>query len=96
MHVILGTIKVKAEHLEDFLAHVRVHARHSRLEAGCVRFEVLQDTEDPQTICLLEVFRSEDDLRVHREQGYYRQWMEMSRDWRDLARSSRRVLRGLV
>lgn len=95
MYVILGTIKVKGEHLEEFIHHVRQHARHSEQEPGCVRFEVLQDVEDPQTICLYEAFISEADLEVHRAQDYYKRWMAMSRDWRDRSSYSRRVLRNL-
>jgi len=93
MYAILGTIKVKAEHLEEFIAHVRGHAERSLREPGCLRFDVLQDTADPQTICLYEVFRSEADLDAHRAQTHYAFWMEMSRDWRDHASYSRRVLR---
>jgi autoinducer 2-degrading protein len=93
VYVVLGTIKVRPEHLDEFLEHVRAHAAVSEREPGCVRFEVLQDVADPLTVCLIEVFRSEHDLHLHREQDYYRRWMEMSRDWRDHASYSRRVLR---
>ena len=95
MYVVLGTVKVKPEHLDEFLENVRQHAANSSREPGCVRFEVLQDVEDQLTVCLLEVFRSEQDLQVHKEQDYYRRWMEISRDWRDRSSSTRRVLRGL-
>ena len=92
MYAVLGVIKVKPEHLGEFVEKVRAHARNSLREPGCLRFDVLQDTQDPQTICLYEVFRSEADLATHREQHYYKRWMEMSRDWRDGDGSSRRVL----
>lgn len=92
MYAILGIIKVKPEHLTDFVANVRRHASNSVREPGCVRFDVLQDRQDPHTICLYEVFRSEADLKTHREQDYYKRWMEMSRDWRDTSSYSRRVL----
>lgn len=95
MYVVLGTVKVKPEHLDEFLKHVSIHAANSSREPGCVRFEVLQDVDDPLTVCLLEVFRSEQDLQVHREQDYYRHWMDMSSGWRDRSRSSRRVLRDI-
>ena len=95
MYVILGTVKVKPEHLDEFLEHVRSHAANSSREPGCVRFEIFQDVDDPLTVCLLEVFRSEQDLQVHREQDYYRRWMDMSSGWRDRSSSSRRVLRDL-
>lgn len=93
MFAILGIVKVKAEHLDQFVAEVRRHAERSIGEPGCLRFDVLQDTEDPQTICLYEVFRSEADLETHRAHDYYARWMEISRDWRDRSAYSRRVLR---
>lgn len=95
MYAILGTIKVRPEHLETFIAEVREHARRSLGEPGCLRFDVLQDVDDPHTVCLYEVFRSEADLDVHRSQAYYEAWMAMSRDWRDRPASARRVLRTL-
>lgn len=95
MYVILGIIKVKPEHLAEFVDNIREHARRSVDEPGCLRFDVLQDTADPLTICLYEVFRSETDLGKHRQQDYYTRWMEMSRDWRDTSAYGRRVLRHL-
>ena len=95
MYVVLGTIKVKPAHLPAFLAHVREHAANSLREPGCVRYDVLQDLEDPYTVCLYEVFRSEADLRLHHTQDYYARWMAMSRDWRDSTAYSRRVLRNV-
>jgi (4S)-4-hydroxy-5-phosphonooxypentane-2,3-dione isomerase len=92
VHVILGTIKVRPLHLQEFLQHVRAHAASSIAEPGCVRYDVLQDREDPYTICLYEVFRTEQDLHRHHAQDYYVQWMAMSREWRDPSSYTRRVL----
>ena len=92
LYSILNIIKVNPEHLNDFVVNVRKHAKNSLGEPGCLRYEVLQDTKDPQTICLYEVFRSEADLDKHREHDYYKHWMAISRDWRDASSSSRRVL----
>ena len=89
MYAVLNIIKVNPEHLNDFVVNVRKHAKNSLGEPGCLRYEVLQDTKDPQTICLYEVFRSEADLDKHREHDYYKRWMVMSRDWRDATSSSR-------
>lgn len=92
MYVVIGTIRVKAEHLGDFVEQVREHASKSRREPGCLVYDVLQDRDDRQTICLYEVFRSEADLHRHHEQAHYKQWMEVSRDWRDHSAYGRRVL----
>ena len=92
VYAILGTIKVKPPHLEEFLLHVRAHATSSLSEPGCIRYDVLQDRDDPYTICLYEVFRTEQDLDVHHAQDYYQRWMAISREWRDPSTYSRRVL----
>lgn len=92
MYAVFNTIRVKPQHLEDFVENARIHAKNSMTEAGCLRFDVLQDRQDPQTICLYEVFRCESDLDTHRQQDYYKRWMAMSRDWRDASSGSRRVL----
>lgn len=95
MYVILGTITVRAEYLAEFLRHVREHAAASIGEPGCVRYDVLQDANDPLTVCLYEVFRSEDDFHLHRREPHYERWMTMSRDWRDRTVYARRVLRNV-
>ena len=95
MYAVLRTIKVKPGHLEEFIDHLRRHAQTSATEAGCLCFDVLQDQNDPQTICLYEVFRSEADLTTHHAQDYYRRWMDLSRDWREPGGSTRRVLNRL-
>ena len=92
MYVILGTIKVKPAHLDEFLLLLRAHAASSLAEPGCLRYDLLQDRNDPCTICLYEVFRSEQDLEIHHSQPYYKHWMAISREWRDPSSYSRRVL----
>jgi autoinducer 2-degrading protein len=95
VYIVLGIIKVKPEHLDEFLANIRRHAAHSVREPGCVRYDVLQDQHDPTTICLYEVFRSKADLDFHHAQDYYKEWMAMSRGWRDASSYTRRVLRNV-
>ena len=50
---------------------------------------------DPTTVCLYEMFRSEADLDFHHAQDYYKAWMAASRDWRDGSSYTRRVLRNV-
>lgn len=92
MYVVFNIIRVKQQNLDQFLTGARQHARNSSAEAGCVRYEVLQDTTDPQIVCLYEVFRDEAAFREHLTYDYYRQWMENSRDWRHSENRIRHVL----
>ena len=93
MYVINGLHKVLPEHLEEYLANVKLHARNSASEPGCLRYDVLQDIEDPTTICLFEVFADEDAFNAHLATDHYKWWMDASRDWRDHAARRRHVMR---
>lgn len=92
MYVVCNLITVKSEHLDEFVAGVREHARNSNAEPGCVRYDVLQDIDDPQVICLYEVFRDEDAFRMHLSRDYYRTWMQISKSWRVSENRIRHVL----
>jgi (4S)-4-hydroxy-5-phosphonooxypentane-2,3-dione isomerase len=92
MYVIFNIIKVREEHLEKFLKGVYQHARNSSSEPGCVRYEVLQDVADPQTVCLYEVFRDEAAFKNHQTYDYYKEWMAKSKEWRHSENRIRHVL----
>jgi len=81
MYVIFNRIKVREDCLDKFITGVRLYARNSSAEPGCVRYEVLQDVADPQTVCLYEVFRDEAAFRQHLTYDYYKEWMDNSKDW---------------
>ena len=92
MYVIFNIIKVKQENLEQFLAGVTQHARNSSAEPGCVRYEVMQDVNDPHIVCLYEVFRDEDAFHKHRTYDFYLAWMESSKNCRHSENRIRHVL----
>ena len=92
MYVILSVNRVRAEHLDDFVTNVREHAVNSNREPGCLRYEVLQDTSDPQTVCLYEVFHDEAAFAQHQASDHYQRWMALSRSWRHDERRIRHVL----
>ncbi len=92
MYVVFSINKIKEEHLDGFVANVRLHARRSNAEPGCVRYEVLEDTSDPQTICLYEVFIDETAFAAHLASPHYAEWMQLSQSWRHAELRSRYVM----
>jgi quinol monooxygenase YgiN len=92
MYVIFNIIWVKQEYLEPFLAGVTQHAKNSSAEPGCVRYEVMQDVNEPHIVCLYEVFRDEDAFNKHRTYDFYLTWMESSKHWRHSENRIRHVL----
>ena len=83
MSGVLLTHRVKPEHLQDFVETYRRFAQTSRdVEPGCVRYDVMQDTEDPTIIYAHAVFRDEDGRQAHYGSPHAERWRDTSRPWR--------------
>jgi quinol monooxygenase YgiN len=68
------SIHVKAEQLEAFRAATIENSRHSRQEPGVVRFDFIQQADDPTRVMLLEVYRDAAAHASHRETPHYHAW----------------------
>jgi len=70
-------IKVKPEYLEDFIKiSLENHQGTRTTEAGNLRFDFLQEKEDPCSFLLYEVFESEEAVRLHKETAHYQAWRD--------------------
>ena len=68
-------VKVKPAERARFLAAIEQDALGSeRDEAGCYRFNVLQDDADPNTYYFYEVYKDEAALEAHRAAPHYAKW----------------------
>jgi autoinducer 2-degrading protein len=68
-------VRVKPEERERFLKAIEVDALGSeRDEAGCMRFNVLQDAQDHNVYYFYEVYRDEAALEAHRAAPHYAVW----------------------
>ena len=75
MYINMATFKVQAEHHAAFMEKLTDNARNSvHQEEGCLRFDVLQDESDPNTIYVYEVFRDKADLEAHHDTPHSRRW----------------------
>ena len=82
MIVLHVTIQVKPEHAAEFLEVVRHDAEHSENdEAGCLRFDVLQDRDDPNRFYFYEVYRDEAAFAAHRETPHFKFYFEKTQPW---------------
>ena len=69
------SVRIKPERREEFLRAVEEDSRGSREdEPGCLRFDVLQDSQDPDHYYFYEVYRDEDALVAHRQTPHYQPW----------------------
>lgn len=81
MHILLVHIHVKPEFVDSFKEAILDNARNSLQEPGILRFDVLQQKDDPNRFTLVEVYRSVEDHAAHRLTPHYNRWRELSADW---------------
>jgi (4S)-4-hydroxy-5-phosphonooxypentane-2,3-dione isomerase len=68
-------VRVKPEARDRFLKAIEVDALGSeRDEPGCLRFNVLQDTDDPNVYYFYEVYKDADAVTAHRAMPHYEVW----------------------
>jgi autoinducer 2-degrading protein len=81
MEIILVEVNVKPERMDDFLKLIEYDAEHSEGdEPGCLRFDVLRDTEDPNKFFYYEVYKDETARLAHRETPHFKRYAEESAD----------------
>ena len=84
MIALIVTIQIQPEHREAFMESMMDDARGSNNdEPGCLRFDVLQDNEDPNKIHLYEVYKDQAAVDAHRQAPHYTKWRGTVQDWFD-------------
>ena len=84
MHILFVTIKIKPQHREEYMAEMLLNAKGAREdEPGCLRFDVIQDSEDENTIHLYEVYKDEAAFGEHTSAPHFLRMREMTADWRE-------------
>jgi len=76
MLVVHVFIHIKTEYIEAFKAASLQNARNSVQEPGIARFDVIQQSDDPNRFVLIEVYRSADDPARHKETAHYAVWRD--------------------
>ena len=74
-------VYVKQEYIESFIAETRKNHEASVKEPGNLRFDVLQDAEEPSKFLLYEAYESEEAAAAHKNTAHYKQWREAVADW---------------
>ena len=69
-------VHVKPESLDAFIAATLENARNSIREPGVVRFDVVQQEDDPTRFLLIEIYRTAADPARHKETAHYAMWRD--------------------
>jgi (4S)-4-hydroxy-5-phosphonooxypentane-2,3-dione isomerase len=69
-------VHVKPDTVAAFIEATRENARSSIREPGIVRFDVVQQEDDPTRFLLMEIYRTPDDPPRHKETAHYATWRD--------------------
>lgn len=76
MLIVQVFVHVRSDSVDAFLAATLENARNSVLEPGVVRFDVLQQDDDPTRFQLIEIYRSPDAPAAHKATAHYATWRD--------------------
>ena len=76
MFIVHVHVHVKAEFVEAFRQTTLENARNSVQEPGVARFDVIQQLDDPTRFILVEVYRTDQDPKRHKETTHYQTWRD--------------------
>jgi (4S)-4-hydroxy-5-phosphonooxypentane-2,3-dione isomerase len=75
-------LRVRPDAIDAFKARIARHAATSlREEAGCSRFDVHQEREDPTLFLLVECYDDERAFDLHRASPHYLGFRQDVEDW---------------
>ncbi len=73
-------IHVKPEALDQFIEATLDNVRNSLQEPGILRFDFLQQQDDPERFILYETYRTSEAQLQHRETAHYARWRDAVTD----------------
>jgi quinol monooxygenase YgiN len=84
--------RVLPDAVDAFIQATLANARASVQEPGIARFDIVQDTEDPTQLVLVEVYRSADAPAAHKATAHYATWRDAVAPMMAVPRTSRRYV----
>lgn len=95
MFVTIVHVRVKPEHIEEFIRITTANHHRSVREAGNLRFDVLQKVDYPAEFALYEAYEDEESAAAHKETAHYQEWRETVAPWMEIPREGVRY-RGIL
>ncbi|MDA1188500.1 MAG: putative quinol monooxygenase [Chloroflexi bacterium] len=79
MYAILAPVRLKSGVRDSFVSQLGDHARRSLAEEpDCLRFDVIQDANDRDTVWFYEVYTSAEAFAEHQKTDHYVEWIKIA------------------
>jgi autoinducer 2-degrading protein len=75
---VIVILEIDTQKIDEFLAVILENAAASRLEPGCLRFEVSRDANQPNLFALSESYRDVAAMEAHYTTPHVAKWREKS------------------
>ena len=76
MFVTIVHVKVKPECVDEFIEVTTSNHHQSVKEPGNVRFDVLQNADEPNRFALYEAYEDQASSAAHKDTAHYLEWRE--------------------
>lgn len=75
MYTLFASVQVHPEKREDFLVGIAANAESSvRDEPGCLRFDVMEDVQRPNTFYYYEIYTDPAAFDAHKASSHFARW----------------------
>lgn len=81
MYITIVQVSVKADKVEAFKEATRMNHEKSVQEPGNLRFDILQNVDEPTRFVLYEAYNTRQDAAAHKETAHYLTWRDAVADW---------------
>jgi (4S)-4-hydroxy-5-phosphonooxypentane-2,3-dione isomerase len=69
-------VEVKPEYIHDFISECKKNHLEAIKEPGNLRFDILQDAENPSVFLLYEAYLDESSSAAHKSTPHYMEWKQ--------------------
>ena len=76
MNIVVVSIHVRADRVDEFRTITLENAQSSLKEPGVRRFDFIQEVDDTTRFLLIEVYRSAEAIAQHKQTPHYNRWRE--------------------
>ncbi len=81
MYVTVVYVHVKPEHVDAFVDATKQNHEHSIREEGNLRFDILQNADDPARFVIYEAYERREAAARHKSTPHYLTWRETVAEW---------------
>jgi autoinducer 2-degrading protein len=74
-------IHVKTKSITSFIDATRANHSESVKEPGNLRFDLIQETDDPSRFMIYEAFESDEAAAFHKTTAHYLLWRDLVKDY---------------